>query len=96
MIAPGVCRHCGCTDSSPCTLHDGDACCWTDRERMVCSAPRCVNAEAARVRASRAQQQPVKPKSRFAELKARGWGDGAIREELNREKRRRGRRRKAA
>lgn len=96
MIAPGVCRHCSCTDSTPCKLQDGDACCWTDRERMVCSAPGCVNAEAARVRAAKAAAGPAKPKSRFAQLVATGWGRGAIVDELRREKRRRSRRRKAA
>ena len=50
-IVPGVCRHCGCSESNPCRLADSGPCCWMDRKRDVCSNPSCVRAEAARKRA---------------------------------------------
>jgi hypothetical protein len=46
---PGMCRHCGCTEDSPCRLSEGDTCCWFNRERTVCSSPACIKAEEARV-----------------------------------------------
>jgi hypothetical protein len=49
VVMPGVCRHCGCTESNACTLANGDGCSWTDRERRVCSNPACIRAEAARL-----------------------------------------------
>jgi hypothetical protein len=51
-IAPGVCRHCGCSDSNTCRLVDSESCCWMDRKRTVCSNPSCVKAEASRRRAA--------------------------------------------
>jgi len=55
-LLPGRCRHCGCTELSACMLATGEACCWTDRERLVCSNPSCIRAEAARKAAARAPQ----------------------------------------
>lgn len=79
VLTPGICRHCGCTANTPCRLFDGDECCWIDGSMLVCSAPGCVKAEAARLRAAKAER-PAKPRSRFA-----GWGYGAVAEELRRE-----------
>ena len=78
-VVPGVCRYCGCTQDRPCRLHDGDECSWIDGSRTVCSAPGCVCAEAARVRAARIER----PQSRYA-----GWGYGAILEDLRKRRRR--------
>jgi hypothetical protein len=61
-IQPGVCRHCGCTEDNACVLVNGDGCCWTDRERMVCSNPSCIAAESARlawIRMERLAEKPV-------------------------------------
>lgn len=55
MIAPGVCRHCGCRELQPCWScrqhHDG--CAWTDRTQTVCMNSDCVMAEIARQRTAR-------------------------------------------
>jgi hypothetical protein len=47
---PGTCRHCGCTESSPCALPSGggDTCGWIDKTRTVCSSPGCIKAETER------------------------------------------------
>jgi hypothetical protein len=82
-VIPGTCRHCRCTERDACLLATGDPCCWTDRERTVCSAPSCIVAEERRIRSLR-NVKPVKKRSRF-----HGWGYGAIQEQLRRERRRR-------
>ncbi len=79
MIAPGVCRHCACTEEQPCRTHDGDTCCWVDRKRIVCTAPGCLHAEALRVASARAQR----PSAKY-----RGWGFGAIIDDKRRQERR--------
>lgn len=88
-VAPGVCRHCGCTEASPCALcrlaHDGAS--FVDREQLCCAAPPCVKAEAARVASAKA----AAPRKSY-----RGWGYGAIVADMRREERRRKRRRKKA
>jgi ParB/RepB/Spo0J family partition protein len=43
----GVCRICGCTDSSPCETDDGEGCSWADNTETLCDAKKCV-AEAAK------------------------------------------------
>jgi hypothetical protein len=48
MIRAGECRHCRCSESSPCKLPNGDTCMWIDKTRTVCSSPSCVKAETAR------------------------------------------------
>lgn len=53
-IEPGICRHCGCTESDPCRLSDGDSCSWADAARTVCNRPSCMKAEAARKRSAKA------------------------------------------
>lgn len=77
VLQPGVCRHCECTESNPCSLclHKHDGCAWSDTSRLVCSGEPCIRAEAARLAAARA----ARPKPEFA-----GWGPGAIRLELER------------
>lgn len=86
LIAPGHCRHCACAEGAACSwcrgVHGGVA--WADRTCMVCSNPACVKAEKARLANSRAPR----PQSAFAELAAKGWGTGAIREELRKRERR--------
>jgi hypothetical protein len=92
VIQPGVCRHCGCTEGSPCSLcrlEHGD-CAWSTRERLVCVGSPCIRAEGARVAAAKLANR--KPPSRFT-----GMGFGAICEIKQREERnarRRGRARK--
>jgi hypothetical protein len=49
-LQPGICRHCKCTEENACILQTGEPCCWMDRERLVCSNPACIKAEARRVR----------------------------------------------
>lgn len=55
LIAPGMCRHCGCHGDS-CSLPDGDRCSIGERD-TVCSAPGCQRAELQRVAAARALQR---------------------------------------
>ena len=85
MIAPGVCRHCGCSEVDPCSFHK-DGCVWTNGSQTVCESPVCRKAEAHRVRVAKAAATP-KP-GEFAQLFRRGWGHGAIVDELRRRKRR--------
>lgn len=35
---PGVCRKCGCTESTPCIDGMGDTCAWADKGRTLCTA----------------------------------------------------------
>lgn len=54
MTAPacGVCRYCGCTETTPCVRGNGDPCAWLTAERDVCNGERCVKAhEAAQLKA---------------------------------------------
>lgn len=55
LIAPGICRHCGCTEQKPCghckSVHG--ECCWTDKTRTVCTGRDCVMREVARRKAVR-------------------------------------------
>jgi hypothetical protein len=76
----GVCRHCGVTDEQV----DGNKLSWHDASRTCCSKYACVKAHhnAARKRA-------VRPKSRFAELIAQGYGSGGARLQIEREDRQR-------
>jgi len=49
--APGTCRHCGCTESTPCIVEvagGGGTCSWTDKSKTVCSTRKCRAAEAKR------------------------------------------------
>ena len=85
-----ICRHCKCTETNACILANGDPCCWVDVERTVCSNPSCIRAEARRVRA---EEKAAKRKhgDRFV-----GMGFGAICEEMQRDDRRKRRKRRAA
>lgn len=47
IVKSGTCRHCGCTETTPC-IGSGRACSWTDKTKTVCSSPKCLQAEAAR------------------------------------------------
>jgi len=48
MPISGVCRICGCTETTPCyVIHNGDdaesfPCSWVDVAETLCSNPRCV------------------------------------------------------
>lgn len=86
LLAPGTCRHCGCHGES-CTLADGEKCGWSNRDRIVCTAPGCQLAEAARAACARAAR-PLTARQRIAALMAGGWGYGAACEEIRREERR--------
>lgn len=61
LVAPGVCRFCGCRDEDPCAYCKAayDGCNLVGEQKLVCAGPGCVKAEAAR-------------KERNAEL-ARQW-----------------------
>lgn len=67
LIAPGVCRHCRCTEDNACRLPEGEACCWADPARTVCSNPSCLKAEKARIAAAKAAAKAAQPK------KLRSW-----------------------
>jgi hypothetical protein len=79
LIAPGVCRHCTCTEDDPCKLANGDECCWIDSTRTVCSGRDCLIAEDARKAAAKEAERSAKRKygDRY-----KGWGPGAIFEDL--------------
>jgi len=62
LVAPGVCRHCGCTESNPCRLQDGDTCFWDNRERTVCSNPSCRRAEGERMARAKAAAKAARPR----------------------------------
>jgi len=64
-MIPGKCRYCGCTETSPCTLQDGDTCGWHDNARTVCSAPGCVRQYIADSR-----RRPARRKKTTAEVHA--------------------------
>lgn len=89
LIAPGRCRHCGCTDELQCRLHRHahDEFAWTDAERTVCNGRECQRAEVARKAIAAVAAREAKPKSRFS-----GMGYGAIVAKLRREERARRRR----
>jgi len=47
---PGICRFCGCTETTPCDVGVEGACAWVDEPHTVCSNPKCLrrfNAEKA-------------------------------------------------
>ena len=53
----GRCVYCRCTETTPCTLPNGDPCAWLDRLRIVCNSPACLKAYAAeRKKIASAQQ----------------------------------------
>lgn len=62
LIAPGRCRHCGCTEDNPCTLRTGEPCCWADSTRTTCNSTPCEIAEAARQAAIKAACIAARPK----------------------------------
>jgi len=47
-VQSGVCRICGCTESTPCAIEMGDeeetlgACWWIDARKTLCSNPKCL------------------------------------------------------
>jgi hypothetical protein len=85
-----VCSYCGVTDEQI----DGNRLSWHDASRTCCSKYACV-----KMHHNAARERRNKPRSRFAELAAKGWERGAIRLQLEREKaaaRRRARKGKAA
>lgn len=46
VLRPGVCRVCGCTETTPCTVpvDDGETgpCSWVDAAATLCTNPRCL------------------------------------------------------
>lgn len=72
---PGVCRYCGCREGDPCWVCRADSGepCFTDDQHTVCRGPQCIKAEQRRLAALRLP----KPRSRFHELIAMGYGKGA-------------------
>ena len=83
----GRCRYCGCTELEPCRLEDGEACCWLDSTRTVCSAPACIVRERGRI--ARCLARTMRTRRTPAEVH-----EQIMREA--REKRRRARKRRAA
>jgi hypothetical protein len=61
-------------------LGHGETCWWMDNDRLVCSNPDCIKAEKARLARARAER----PASKY-----KGWGYGAIVDDLRKQKRRR-------
>jgi hypothetical protein len=62
FLIAGKCRYCGCTESSPCTLQDGDTCGWHDNTRTVCSGPACMRqfaADSLRAKQGRRKRTPA-------------------------------------
>ena len=44
---PGICSECGCTENNACMIEglvDEEPCWWANRERTLCSNPKCVTA----------------------------------------------------
>lgn len=80
---PGICRHCGCGVSRLCRLEDGEACCWIDPSRTVCSAPACIMAEGKRTRAQKLAIERARPRRK------RSW---EVHELMVEERRQRGKR----
>lgn len=39
---PGVCRVCGCTDSTPCVEENGMTCVWVDANHTLCDHLECI------------------------------------------------------
>jgi ParB/RepB/Spo0J family partition protein len=56
---PGVCRECGCTETTPCSNALGEACAWTDKTRTLCTA--CADKPAAKKK--RPKPKPAKRKA---------------------------------
>lgn len=46
VLKPGVCRFCGCTETTPCTvpIDEGETgpCSWVDANATLCTNPNCV------------------------------------------------------
>jgi hypothetical protein len=50
----GVCRFCGCTETTPCSaLRTGECCAWADRTQTFCTNPKCLAKDVRRALASR-------------------------------------------
>lgn len=47
----GVCRVCGCTEVTPCSIN-GDPCGWTNNSRSLCDNPKCLKAAAKKKKQS--------------------------------------------
>ena len=45
-VQSGVCRICGCTESTPCII-SGESCWWVDKTKTLCSNPKCTFAAPA-------------------------------------------------
>jgi len=41
-VKKGVCRICGCTETTPCIDKEGEACMWQDNSETLCSNPKCI------------------------------------------------------
>lgn len=74
LIAPGTCRHCGCTEDNACKLGNGEGCWWTNNERTVCSNPSCIKAEEARVARAKEASRPKRLTSADVNALIRGRG----------------------
>lgn len=69
----GICRHCGCSEDSPCRLADGEPCSWIDRTRTVCNNPPCLKSEASRKRLVAASRpRRLTPADVHALIRSRG------------------------
>lgn len=83
-MTAGVCRYCGVTDDQV----DGNKLSWHDAERTCCSKYACVKKHhsAARI-AQRQEQDQAREQQRKYGDRYRGWGLGAIIEDLRKRKR---------
>jgi len=60
---PGVCRICGCTETTPCLGINiaGEACAWADRSQTLCTNPDCLR------QAKKKAEPPTADAATFAE-----------------------------
>jgi len=72
FLPSGVCRFCKCTETEPCTLQDGEACGWIDKDRNCCNNPACQRAKAALLRRYIAPRKRLTPMDVHKDIVARG------------------------
>lgn len=57
----GICRQCGCTENNACTglgFLEDETCSWANKERTLCTNPRCLSKSASKAPASNIQLVP--------------------------------------
>ena len=86
QISPGTCWYCRCTDATPCKVPpygEGDHCGWiAGTMQTVCNGDKCLLAWAGERAAAKAARKAAR--SQF-----KGWGYGAVVNELRHKERQR-------